>query len=86
MESKNRPDWNTREGMMSEEEIRRLSQEKGKGAEGAERADQAGKVGPQPYGDAARRADQEGGPTGAFKRKNAAEYERIDSKEEDNVD
>jgi hypothetical protein len=67
--AENRPDWDTREGMMSEEEVERLSAERGHPEIGKVRADQSGEPGPQPYGDAARRADQEAGPTGEFRRK-----------------
>ena len=43
----NKPsDWDTRSGIMSEEEIRRLSAQKGKGELGASRADQSSKPGP----------------------------------------
>jgi hypothetical protein len=73
-QNKNRPDWETREGMMSEEEVERLSAERGYPEIGEVRADQSGEPGPQPYGDAARRADQEAGPSGAFKRKLTEEH------------
>lgn len=67
--------WDTREGMMSEEEVRQLSEERGKGEEGAVRADQSGEGGPQDGGDPAQRADLEGGVSGRLHRKNAKEYE-----------
>ncbi|HEY9791698.1 MAG TPA: hypothetical protein V6D22_14940 [Candidatus Obscuribacterales bacterium] len=68
---RNRPDWNTRQGMMSEEEVKELSAERGKPEIGAVRADQSGRPGPQPEGDPSRRADAESGPSGKLKRKKA---------------
>lgn len=67
--------WDTREGMMSEQEVRQRSEERGKGQEGKVRADQSGEGGPQDGGDPAQRADDEGGVAGRLKRKNAEEYE-----------
>lgn len=70
--------WDTRRDMMSEEEVRELSEEKGKGAEGAVRADQSGQPGYQPGGDPGQRADMEGGVSGRLERKNAKEYEDVE--------
>lgn len=72
--------WDTRETMMSEEQVRRLSEERGKGAEGDVRADQSGEVGAQDGGDPAQRADMEGGVSGRLKRKNAKQYEGVEQK------
>jgi hypothetical protein len=68
--------WEKREEMLSEEETRRLSADKGKGQEGAVRADQKGRPGPQPEGNPAARADLEGGVSGQFHRKVLEESER----------
>ena len=70
-----KPNWNTRENMMSEEEIERLAAEHGQPKIGKERADQAGHTGPQPYGDPSVRLDAEGGPQGKLLRKKDAENE-----------
>jgi hypothetical protein len=75
-------DWETRRNLMSEEEVRRLSEEKGKGADGAVRAHQAGHVGPEPEGEPSRRADMEGGVRGRFQGKLVQEFEAEDRQED----
>jgi hypothetical protein len=52
--------WETREGMMSEEDVRRLSEEKGKGEIGNVRADQTVEPGPNEGADPVQRPDIEG--------------------------
>jgi hypothetical protein len=55
-------EWETREGLMSEEDVRQLSHKKGKGLQGASRAKQAGQVGPN-----AERPGLEGGRAGEYR-------------------
>jgi hypothetical protein len=55
-------EWETREGLMSEEDVRRLSHEKGKGLQGVSRSKQAGEVGPN-----AERPGLEGGRAGEYR-------------------
>jgi hypothetical protein len=75
--------WDAREGMMSEEEVARLAEERGKGEEGRDRADQSGQRGPQEGADPSQRPAYEGGPRGDLLRKKAEEEEEEESTESD---
>lgn len=78
--------WDTREGMMSEEEVGRLAEERGMGEEGRDRADQSGQTGPQDGADPSQRPAYEGGGRGDLLRKKAQEREETNQTTKDSGD
>jgi hypothetical protein len=85
-------EWDTRDGMMSKEEIQQLGE--GRGCDPgyvAERAEQEGQEGYQEGGDPVQRADMEGGVAGQLKAKKArikevADEEKANRGETEEVD